>query len=974
MIKFKLKPLNVDNRKRFRSFLSSNEIRKRFIDYFVKENDHKYIKSSPVVPYNDPTIAFVNAGMCQFKSVLLGQRTLAANCVANSQKCIRVGGKHNDLDIVGSDGYHHTFFEMLGNWSFGHYGKAEACHLAWNLLTLPPFNIPTEQLYCTVFNGDRTLDVESDNETLQIWKNIGVNDDHIVMNGVNDNFWEMGETGPCGPCTEIHIDYPPSGGKNLIELWNIVFIQYSREKNTMRKLPNYFIDTGMGLERLTMVLQDKTSTYDTDLFSSIFNIIFNACRISKYTGLYDGTSLDTYYRVLADHGRMITVALSDNMLPSQNHKLRRLIRKSFILAETNFKIQPGYTLICDIANEVSNSLGNVYPELIKNNEKVKHLIKHEYAIFNKLRMSVSKDWKIMVEECPMLKSFDPYEECTGFVPACNYLIKHKNMSNIPAFTLYDAFGLEKKTIGRLAEVMGKPVNWNELYEKLKKLQTKTIKHTERKSNIYMTGNIPKTDDSFKYEVIRHNNESYLSPVLIAKLLAIVDINGNIVTEPDIKQQGDLVSLVLDKTSFYCKAGGQQNDIGIVKTNNGKVFDVIGVDKIEENGVVLHHINSRDWPILLSENELHVQVDSNNRLGLMRAHSSVHILNSVLNLYLVVTTQLSSCVKKDFMSFTFALFGQTFSPKDALVIEEKVKSVIQSAVSVKRTTVTSNDLNQINVTLLPGEVYPDEVHLIDMYSNVDDSYISREACCGTHVQNTLDVIDFCIVQYKCNINECTIMAVTGPLCTNARVFGQQLLGKSNFVEDLVNSTNLNNISPTKVNLLMDNMNQLKSELKSISQNYIPLKVQIQINKKIFAIERKIQKLTKEKKMQILGDAVKILCKDNYAVGYVDCDVAYLNDNCYDFENVIHICGEIPCLFLAYNKEHIHVYLRIPKEHPEDVNWLNNFWNKFDIKPIKFKNKIQFKATEFKVKQVDKYMALKLIDNVIRDVKKNYFSNV
>ncbi|XP_026821859.1 alanine--tRNA ligase, mitochondrial-like isoform X2 [Rhopalosiphum maidis] len=851
---------------------------------------------------------------------------------------------------------------------------AEACRLAWNLLTSPPFNIPTEQLYCTVFNGDETLNVEADNETLQIWKDIGVNDDHIVMNGANDNFWEMGETGPCGPCTEIHIDYPPSGGKNLMELWNIVFIQYSREKNSMRKLPNYFIDTGMGLERLTMVLQDKTSTYDTDLFSPIFSIIFNACRISKYTGSYDGTSLDTYYRILADHGRMITVALADNMLPSQNHKLRRLIRKSFLMAETNFKIQPGYSLMCDITNEVSNSLGNVYPELVKNNEKVKHLMKHEYTIFNKLRMSVSKDWKTVVKECPMLKSFDPYEECTGFVPACNYLIKHNNMKNIPAFTLYDAFGLEKKTIGRLAEVMGKPVSWNELHEKLKKLQTKTIKHTKKQSNKYMTGDIPKTDDSFKYEIIRHNNESYLSPALTAKLLAIVDINGNIVTELDIKEQGDMVSLVLDKTSFYCEAGGQQNDIGIVKTNNGIVFDVTDVDKIEENGVVLHHIKSSDWPILLSEKELIVQVDSNYRLGLMRAHSSIHILNSVLNSYLVVTTQSSSCVKKDFMSFTFALFGQKFSPEDALVIEEKVNVIIKSAISVKRTTVTSNDLNQMNVTLLPGEVYPDEVHVIDMYNHVDNSYISREACCGIHVQNTLDVLEFCIVQYKCLSNECTIMAVTGPLCSDARICGQKLLEKSNFVEHLVNSTNLNNISSSKVHLLMDNKNKLKSELKNISQNYIPLNVQIQINKKIFAIERKIQKIIKEKKMQILGDEVKNKCEDSYAVGYVDCDEAYLDDNCYDFENVVHVCGEIPCLFLAYNKENIHVYLRIPKELPEDVKWLKNFWNKFDIKPIKFKDKVQFKATEFKIKQVDKHKALKLIDNVIEYVKKNYFSNI
>ncbi|XP_025408672.1 alanine--tRNA ligase, mitochondrial isoform X2 [Sipha flava] len=849
MIKFNIKPLKyIDNSKRYKSFLSSHEIRKRFIDYFVKENNHKYIKSSPVVPYNDPTIAFVNSGMCQFKNVLLGQRTLEANCIANSQKCIRVGGKHNDLNIVGSDGYHHTFFEMLGNWSFGHYGKAEACGLAWNLLTLPPFNLPKKHLYCTVFKGDKSLGIESDDETRHIWKQIGVSDNNIIMCGASDNFWEMGEIGPCGPCTEIHIDYPPSDGKNLIELWNIVFIQYSREnKTSIHKLPNYFIDTGMGLERLTMVLQNKTSTYDTDLFSPIFNRIFNVYGKSKYTGLFDESSLDTYYRIMADHGRMITVALSDNMLPSHNHKLRRIMRKSFLLTETHFKIQPGYTLLYDIADEIVNSLGDTYPELVENNKKVKYLIKHEYTIFNKLRMSVSKDWKIIIEKYPVLRKFNPYEECTGFVPACSYLIKHKYLNHIPAFTMYDAFGLDKKTIGKLAETIGLSVNWNEFEMQLRNLQTKSIKCIQKVSNNYSMQNIPKTDDSYKYKITRHSNQTYVSPVVTAKLLAIIDMNGNIVTEPDITKHGVIVSLVLDKTCFYSKAGGQQHDIGTVKTNNGKIFNVNDVEKIQENGIVLHFINSIDWPILLNEKELTIEINSNHRLGLMRAHSSVHILHAVINSHLVVTTQLSSCVKNNFLSFSFALFGQTFSPEDALLVEEKVNNLIQSGASVKRTTMTSNDLNQIKVTLLPGEVYPDDqVHVIDIYNDIDDLYISREACCGTHIQNTLDVIDFCIVQYKCLAHECTLIALTGPLCKDARINGEKVLNKSNNLEGILNSITLNNITPTKVNILLDHMNQLKLELKNISKNYIPLNIQIQIKKKILATERNIQRLVKEKK--------------------------------------------------------------------------------------------------------------------------------
>ncbi|CAH2094814.1 unnamed protein product [Euphydryas editha] len=294
---------------------SSSFIRNTFIDYFKDNHGHKHIKSSSVVPLCDPTVPFVNAGMNQFKGVFLGVVDAPCSRAVNSQKCIRVGGKHNDLDLVGMDGHHHTFFEMLGNWSFGDYYKKEACQMAWNLL-LGPYKLKPENLLVTYFEGDAIIGLQEDRECRDIWKEIGVQSSHIKAHGARDNFWEMGLTGPCGPCTEIHYINPDG---SLTEIWNIVFIQCNREADgSVTALRRQHVDTGMGLERMTALLQGVPSNYDTDLFRPLINVIEkNSKGVSPYSASYKSdAAVDRAYRRLADHARMIGACLADGVFPS----------------------------------------------------------------------------------------------------------------------------------------------------------------------------------------------------------------------------------------------------------------------------------------------------------------------------------------------------------------------------------------------------------------------------------------------------------------------------------------------------------------------------------------------------------------------------------------------------------------------------------------------------------------------------------
>ncbi|KAF4522661.1 hypothetical protein B566_EDAN012103 [Ephemera danica] len=387
---------------------TASEIRQSFLDFFIKENDHTFIKSSSIIPHDDPTVAFVNAGMNQFecaglvtsrfKSILLGVQAPAVPRAANSQKCIRVGGKHNDLETVGNDGTHHTFFEMLGSWSFGDYFKERTCSMAWQYMT-ETLRLQPQDLVVTYFAGDERERLAADEETAQIWRNLKVTGERLLPGSMKDNFWEMGPVGPCGPCTEIHIRLP----HGLMEIWNLVFIEYERKPDgSLSKLSRKHVDTGMGLERLCSVVQNVPTTFDTDLFSPLFSCISKVSNVGAYGGSFDcGSEMDRGFRILADHSRAVSVALADGMFPDQNHKLRRLLRRSLHISEQVFK-QAGPHLTSELVCAVTKSLGDFYPELQTSLSRSLAIVANESEAYNAARRSASVEWRRMVQEKPEL--------------------------------------------------------------------------------------------------------------------------------------------------------------------------------------------------------------------------------------------------------------------------------------------------------------------------------------------------------------------------------------------------------------------------------------------------------------------------------------------------------------------------------------------------------------------------------------------
>ena len=381
--------------------VSVNAVRKSFIDFF-KTKQHLYVHSSPVIPHDDPTLLFANAGMNQFKPLFLGTVDVNSEMskyvrVANTQKCIRAGGKHNDLDDVGKDVYHHTFFEMLGNWSFGDYFKKEICEWAWEYLT-KVCGIDKDRLYVTYFGGDSQSGLSPDTECKEMWMALGVPESRILPGSMKDNFWEMGDTGPCGPCSEIH--YDRIGGRdasslvnmddpNVLEIWNLVFIQYNRDSDgVLNHLSKKHIDCGMGLERLVSVLQNVTSNYDTDIFKPLINAIETEAAksgIHPYTGKIgaeDKDFIDMAYRVVADHLRTLTIAMADGGHPSntgRGYVLRRILRRAVRYSTEILHFKP--TVLAGLVDVVVESLGDAFPELKKNPEGTKHIVNAEEALF-----------------------------------------------------------------------------------------------------------------------------------------------------------------------------------------------------------------------------------------------------------------------------------------------------------------------------------------------------------------------------------------------------------------------------------------------------------------------------------------------------------------------------------------------------------------------------------------------------------------
>ncbi|MBK8551438.1 MAG: alanine--tRNA ligase [Ignavibacteria bacterium] len=685
--------------------MNSKEVRNSFINFF-REKEHKVVPSSPVVPYNDPTLLFTNAGMNQFKDVFLGTGTRDYTRAVDSQKCIRAGGKHNDLEEVGMDGYHHTFFEMLGNWSFGDYYKKEAITWAWELLTFV-WKLPKEKLWVTVF--------ETDEEAFEIWKNeTDIDPKHILRFGEKDNFWEMGDTGPCGPCSEINYDFTiegckaediNSGNEDVIEIWNLVFIQYNRKKDgELEPLPKKHVDTGMGFERVVRVLQDKNSNYETDLFTPLIN------KITELTGKkYEGENISSV-NAIADHIRALTFAISDGAIPSnegRGYVLRRILRRASRLAR---KLDFHKPILFQLVDTVVENFGEAYPEIIEKKDFTKEVIKAEEESF---QITLDKGIKLFNEVAGSLKG-------TKIFPG------------LDAFKLYDTFGFPLDLTEVMAKEQGLKVDLLKFEEEMSKQKDRGRDARKDKLNLEMG-----------VEIFDFLNENLSNQVKYNPY--------DVTDEPDEQEKNIAVGkteegkyiAVIDENPFYSESGGQINDTGkiiledskeVSITDSQKYFLVLSDDK--------HSLES-----IIQGNDLYpvkgkVVLDIPRRRSIERNHSATHLVHEALRRVLGShVKQLGSLVHNEYLRFDFPHFHKV-TDIEIKEIENMVNSKIRERIEVHTDAdISIEEANKIpNVKKFFGEKYGDKVRVV----HIDDKF-SIEFCGGTHVKNTDDIGLFKIIK-------------------------------------------------------------------------------------------------------------------------------------------------------------------------------------------------------------------------------------
>lgn len=927
--------------------ISSKSIRQTFLDYFIKEKNHVFVKSSPVVPFCDPTVPFVNAGMNQFKGIFLGTQVPHFPRVANSQKCIRIGGKHNDLNIVGKDGYHHTFFEMLGNWSFGDYFKEEACKMAWELLT-KIYKIPPAHLYTTYFAGDQQLGLAPDLETKNIWKSIGLKDDRILPFGLEDNFWEMGATGPCGPCTEIHLDHTGHinrsqlvnmGLHDLTELWNIVFIEYNRCPNgVIDNLPKKHIDTGLGLERLTCALQNKLSSYDTDLFDYLINAIHKNCsNIPNYSGKFgeqDWNHLDTSYRILSDHTRMIVASLADGIIPEENQKLRRILRRCFNLSQRVFGKEQG--LVTELSNYVVENLGGIYPEMEKNIKQVHHIIKFEEELYKTLRESAEKELKKLSLGNLNLDSNDLVEITPSFVLAYKELhsILPNEIDGNMAFKLYDTYGLDADSIQQLSDILHISFNSSSYAKKMNevKLKSKESRQIYLNSpfNSLANSDLMKTDDSAKYSYEK-NNSKYTFSNISSKVLRIIENNQFV----NRAKNGASCSLILDKTNFYCEAGGQESDKGQIQFQNA-VFQIDSVLNI--NNYIIHkgYLEGDDIEV---GNEGIMIIDSESRLKFMQNHTSVHLLNAAIKKVTKGSCQKSSKVTDQYLNLDVAIFGPKLTKGHIEKIECIIQKIIKDKIDVQVNITDSQGLYSYeSITLIPGETYPDNnIRIVEITDSSD--FVSREPCCGTHVLNTEDIEDFCIISSK-SLGRSTVSlhAVTGERAKLARKNASELQDDITILK-MTLSEHLDN--PEILDMAVSSLKQ-RLHFDVTDNTIIPVVSKHDILNDLNEIGRKINETGRNKLKNFIDlemhDALKSsisLTKSNkkYMVHYLRSSVMLES---VPLQKATKMCPDIPVIIISYSDNMVKARCCVPKEYLNE-NFNAQKWLEKTIAAV-FKSKI------------------------------------
>ncbi|MCI6045795.1 MAG: alanine--tRNA ligase [Alistipes sp.] len=672
---------------------TAKEIRQQFLDFFASKG-HTIVPSAPMVIKNDPTLMFTNAGMNQFKDIFLGNTTPKMKRATDSQKCLRVSGKHNDLEAVGHDGRHHTMFEMLGNWSFGDYFKAEAISWAWELLT-DVYKIDKSKLYATVFEGSSEDGTALDDEARQAWLKL-MPEDHIILGNKHDNFWEMGDTGPCGPCSEIHIDLRSDEeiaripGKDLvntdndqvIEIWNLVFMQYNRKADgSLEPLPAKNIDTGMGFERLCMVLQGKTSNYDTDVFSGMIG------KIEELSGhkYHENGKTEVAMRVIADHIRAIAFSIADGQLPSNvkaGYVIRRILRRA---------VRYGYTFLgfdepflCALIPQLVSDMGEAYPELGRQQKLIESVIREE--------------------EMSFLRTLD-----RGIRLMDDYVAKNASTKTIPgedAFVLYDTYGFPIDLTELIASEKGYSVDMEGFAKELQKQK-------DRARNA--------TANEFGDWVVFHEGEE--EAFLGYDNLELEGVK--LLKQRTVKQKNKtMFQLVFDRTPFYAEMGGQVGDTGVIVSESGEQIRILNT--VKENNLTIHIAERIPAD---STQTFTLKVDASRRLRITANHTATHLLDYALRETLGThIEQKGSFVGPDYFRFDFSHFAKV-TDEELRKVEHRVNELIRADYPLQeKRDATMEEANAMGAIALFGEKYGDRVRVVRFGDSV-------ELCGGTHAAST-----------------------------------------------------------------------------------------------------------------------------------------------------------------------------------------------------------------------------------------------
>ncbi len=690
--------------------MNAKEIRKTFLDFFESKS-HTIVSSAPIVMKNDPTLMFTNAGMNQFKDIFLGDKEPAFRRIADTQKCLRVSGKHNDLEEVGIDTYHHTMFEMLGNWSFADYFKKDAIAWAWELLT-EIFKIPVDRLYVTIFEGDENEKLTEDKEALDFWKT-WIPEDRIIRGNKKDNFWEMGETGPCGPCSEIHVDNRTDeerrkidgkllvniGDPQVIEIWNNVFMEFERKADgSLVKLPKQHVDTGMGFERLVRVLQGKQSNYDTDVFTPLIH------KIEELSGLKYNVHeeekhkkqqlINIAMRVIADHIRTISFSIADGQLPSNTgagYVIRRILRRAIRYGYQTLNLKEPFMF--RIVPTLAHQMGEAFPELHTQKILIEKVIKEEELSFYKT-LEVG------------LKRID--QVCIDTNAAGKKVIDGKVV-----FELYDTFGFPVDLTSLIAK--GYDLSIDE------KGFDKYLQEQKDRSRIATAVD---TDD---WMYVEENKKLIEDKEKETDFVGYTDLESDsfIVRFRKVKAKNkEQYHLVLNKTPFYAESGGQVGDSGVLENINETIYIT---DTKKENGVIIHYTDK--LPEKLNAT-FAAKVYKDKRLYTSNNHSATHLLHAALRMVLGThVEQKGSLVNDEHLRFDFSHFAK-ITDEEIFQIEKLVNTKIRENIPVQTDLMTIEDAKKTGAMALFGEKYGDVVRVV----TIDKKY-STELCGGTHVKAT-----------------------------------------------------------------------------------------------------------------------------------------------------------------------------------------------------------------------------------------------